>query len=65
MFVQVSNQTQTRLERINRELAALQDRRLILESQQTRIDLLHRFQQQGVTRPHFESFQQARGRLLF
>lgn len=64
MFVQIDNRTQSQLDRINREFAALQDRRVILERQQTRMDLLAQFQQQGVTRPYFENFEQACRRRL-
>jgi hypothetical protein len=57
MFIQPNKQIQTQFDHINRELTMLQNQRLTLENQQTRLKLLHQFQQQGVTRTDYIGFQ--------
>lgn len=57
MFIQLNNQIQARCDQINRELAALQNRRTMLENQQARLNLLNQFQKKGVTRPDYVGFQ--------
>ena len=64
MFMQLNNQIQTRCDQINRELTALQSRRMMLENQQTRLNLLNQFQQKGVTRLDYAGFQPASRRLF-
>jgi hypothetical protein len=64
MFMQLNNQIQTRCDQINRELTALQSRRMMLENQQTRLNLLNQFQQKGVTRLDYAGFQPVSRRLF-
>lgn len=57
MFIQHNNQIQTEFDYINHELTLLHNRRVWLENQQTRLNLLHQFQQHGVTRADYIGFQ--------
>ena len=57
MFMPTNNQIQSQFEQINRELVTLQNRRVVLENQQTRLNILNRFQQKGVTRSDYLGFQ--------
>ena len=57
MFIQRNDQIQAQFDRITRELASLHHQRADWENQQTRLNLLHQFQQQGVTRTHYIGFQ--------
>jgi len=61
----VNNQIQAQYEQINRELAMLQTRRVVLENQQTRLNLLYQFQQKGVTRSDYVGFQSVSRHLFF
>jgi hypothetical protein len=53
----INNHVQTQFDHVNRELAALHNRRQMLENQQTRLRLLRQFQQHGVTWPDYARFQ--------
>jgi len=57
MFVHRNDQIQAQFDQITRELASLHHQRADLENQRTRLNLLHQFQQQGVTRVDYIGFQ--------
>lgn len=64
MYNQLNHNVQAQFDAINRELVALQNRQRLLQNQQTPLNLLHQFQQQGVIRSDYLGFQPRSRRLV-
>ncbi|MCL4264351.1 MAG: hypothetical protein KJ069_14100 [Anaerolineae bacterium] len=64
MYNQINHNVQSQFDTIHRELVALQNRQQVLQNQQTRLNLLHQFQQHGVIRSDYLGFQPRSRRLV-
>lgn len=65
MYNPINHNVQSQFDALNRELAALQNRQRLLQNQQTRLNLLHQFQQHGVVRSDYLGFQPVSRRLAY
>lgn len=62
MLNQSHNRLQAQFDAIDQELSRLHHRRLALQNQRARLNLLQQFKQQRATRSHYIGFQPARRR---